>query len=55
MKYLKITTIVYKENEIEAWLREKVSPESAERLRQGEELSIKRDGGSTTLYQLIEE
>ena len=55
MKYLKITTIVYKQEDIDAWLMEKISPESANRLRNGEELSINRDGGSTTLYQLLEE
>lgn len=54
MKYLKITTIVYDRDQIEDWIMHRLPDEEAGELRNGGEITIQREKGTTTQYKLVE-
>lgn len=54
MKYLKITTIVYDQEQIDNWVEVRLSEEVGKQLREGGEITIQREKGSTTQYKLVD-
>jgi hypothetical protein len=54
MKYLKITTIVYDQDQINDWIEGRLNEKVGEELRNGGEITLNREKGSTTQYKLIE-
>ena len=54
MKYLKITTIVYDPQQISDWVEHRLDEETATELKNGGEITLRREKGTTTQYKLVE-